>query len=37
MSEIALLNRDVAFMKLLDALYATCRQIRYSRTFATYQ
>jgi hypothetical protein len=29
-SVIALVSQDDAFTKLLDALYATCRQIRYS-------
>ena len=32
MSEIALLSQDAAFIKLLDTLYATCREIRYSQT-----
>jgi len=30
-SEIALVSQDVAFTRLLDALYATCRQIRNSQ------
>ena len=31
-SEIALVSQDEPFTKLLVALYATCRQIRYSQT-----
>jgi hypothetical protein len=31
-SQIALVRQDQAFTKLLDALYATCRQIRNSQT-----
>ena len=33
-SEIALISQDEAFTKLLAALYATCREIRYSQTVA---
>ena len=33
-SEIALVSQDEAFTRLLVALYATCRQIRYSQAIA---